>query len=153
MTVYGPYLMSIVDPTFTYHSIFENYRTTDPVEQAMAALVQLVTMSLHAYGALMTKRLHKINSIQINFVLGVLIAISASLLIPLTSYGGSNSGHERPMDFMVYIKSFLFAGVPMCYGQLAYIGALILTKNMGVVTTLSFASIIFGYFVSVIRYD
>jgi uncharacterized membrane protein len=41
----------------------------------------------------------------------------------------------------------------MAIGQLSFNGALTLTKNFGLVTTLSFSSIIFGYLVSVVRYS
>lgn len=40
----------------------------------------------------------------------------------------------------------------MGIGQLCYIGALVLTKNLGLITTLSFSSIIMGNLVSVLRY-
>lgn len=41
----------------------------------------------------------------------------------------------------------------MAIGQLSYIGALTLTKNLGVLTTLSFSSIIMGYLISIFRYN
>ncbi len=40
----------------------------------------------------------------------------------------------------------------MTIGQLSYIGALILTKNMGMITTLSFTSIVMGFIISIVRY-
>lgn len=52
----------------------------------------------------------------------------------------------------MFLKSLLYCGIPMAIGQLAYIGALTLTKNLGVLTTLSFTSIILGYLISVLRY-
>lgn len=51
-----------------------------------------------------------------------------------------------------FFKGIFLSGIPMTIGQLSYIGALILTKNMGVITTLSFTSIIMGFLISVFRY-
>ena len=51
------------------------------------------------------------------------------------------------------VESFIFAGLPMTAGQLSFIGALTLTKDYGVITTLSFTTIIVGYLVSIFRYN
>jgi drug/metabolite transporter (DMT)-like permease len=50
------------------------------------------------------------------------------------------------------MKALLFSGIPMTVGQLSYIAALVMSKNMGLITTLSFSSIIMGNLISVLRY-
>jgi drug/metabolite transporter (DMT)-like permease len=56
------------------------------------------------------------------------------------------------MDLAHFFKALIFAGIPISVGQLSYIGALVLTKNMGVITTLSFTTILMGFLISILRY-
>lgn len=56
------------------------------------------------------------------------------------------------MNFEGFLKALIFSGIPMTIGQLCYIGALVMSKNLGLITTLSFSSIIMGNLVSVLRY-
>jgi len=40
----------------------------------------------------------------------------------------------------------------MVAGQICFIGSLTMTKNTGILTMLTFVSVIFGYFVSILKY-
>ena len=46
----------------------------------------------------------------------------------------------------------ILSGLPLALGQLSYIGGLLITKNLGVVTTFQFTSILMGLIVSSLRY-
>lgn len=78
----------------------------------------------------------------------MLIFYSAAILFPLIETEHSFA----KMDFTGFLKALVFSGLPMGIGQLCYIGALVLTKNMGLITTLSFSSIVMANLISVFRY-
>lgn len=40
----------------------------------------------------------------------------------------------------------------MAIGQICFIGAIVMTKNTGVLTMFQFSSVIYGYLVSVLKY-
>lgn len=149
LAVFGPYFMSLISPDIKYESMFKNYESVDPLVQAFVGIVLLLTMVAHAYAVLMTKRLYKINSVQLNFVIGVMIAFSGALLVPSMD----SNRPEEIIPMSTYLWSFLTSGIPITYGQLAYIAAVILTKHTGVLLMLSFSTIIFGYVLSVYRYN
>ena len=114
----------------------------------IAGVGMILLMMVHGYGVMLTKKLQGVHTVQVNFIQGILILFSGVILYPLSE---GETGYSK-MDMEHFFKGVFLSGIPMTIGQLSYIGAFILTKNMGVITTLSFTSIIMGFLISVFRY-
>ena len=81
-TVNGEFIMRFFYPDYTTTTQFKNYASDNPVEKIIAALVFLVIQFVWGYGVIITKNLREVNSIQINFHLGLAISFIAALLFP-----------------------------------------------------------------------
>lgn len=149
LTANSSFLITFFDDIDFDRSKFEHYQTRDPFVMTVASLILVVVMTGHAYGVVLTKKLIGVHSAQINYVQGALIFYAAAILFPAVESDHA-FGH---MDFSTFVVALLVSGVPMAVGQLCYIGALMMTKNMGLITTLSFSSIILGNLISILRYD
>lgn len=57
-----------------------------------------------------------------------------------------------PVTTGTFVTSIFGGGLLMVTGQLCFIGAITMTKNTGLLTMLTFVSVIVGYLVSVTRY-
>ncbi len=110
----------------------------------MWALVFVVVQFLWAYGQIITKTLREVNSIQINFHLGLSIFISSAIIYP--------SQVLHPVDTNVFLEAIFASGLLMVIAQIFFIGAITMTKNTGILTMLCFLSVIVGYFVSIVKY-
>lgn len=146
LTINGAQLMFYVDESYVLTSDFHNYTSNDPKVMTIAGVIMVMTMMFHGYGVVMTKKLVNTNSIQINYFLGVEIILTSAFAFPIRTEGTS-------LDLKTYLLAFPLCGLPMTIGQLLYIGAIGLTKHYGAITIVSFVSIIFGYCVSMIRYN
>ena len=149
ITSNGSYLITFFDEDFDFdRSAFDNYQSKDPMVMAGVAILLIFTMMCHGYGIMITKKFVGVHTTHVNFNQGLLIFFTSAFAFPIAE---ASNNYNR-MDFEHFLKSVLFSGIPMTIGQLSYIGALILTKNMGVITTLSFISIVLGFLISIFRY-
>ena len=150
LTANGSYLSFLITGRQTEDdSKFENYFTKDPLVMAGAAIFFTLIMCLHGYAIVTTKKLINTSFIQINFILGCIILISSSVLVP-SAFNDPNY-HKPSYQEMVY--AFFLTGVPMALGQFFGISAFVMTKKLGMVTPFQFTNIILGYLVSILRYD
>ena len=53
---------------------------------------------------------------------------------------------------MLFVKSVFYSGLLMVVGQICFVGSLTMTKNTGILTMLTFISVILGYLISIIKY-
>ena len=96
------------------------------------------------YAAILTKKLNGVNSIQINFHMGFIVLVPSALMYLIEV--------KNPVPQETFYTSIIYGGFLMVSGQLCFIGALTMNKNTGILTILSFVSVIVGYIVSVIKY-
>lgn len=97
----------------------------------LAGILMTIVMALHGLGVIITKKLVNVNSIQINYIQGILILTASSVFMPFVE----NNTSYTDTDMWLILKSILFSGIPMAVGQLCYIAGLVLTKNLGMITT------------------
>lgn len=97
-----------------------------------------------AYAMIITKRLKEVNSIQINIHLGYCLIFTAGIAYPIEVID------KTPLHKMII--SLFACGLVMAIAAIAFIGALTMTENTGVLTMLMFTSVIVGYIVSITRY-
>jgi drug/metabolite transporter (DMT)-like permease len=149
LTANGTYLSYLwTGKTVETNSKFENYFSTDPSMLVLAALAMTATMFVHGYGVCVTKKLRESNSIHVNYFQGIIILLVSALLAP---FAFNNPNYHKP-DMYDSLLALLFSGLPMCIGQLCFVGSLFLTHNYGMLTPFMFTSIIWGYLVSIFRY-
>ena len=58
-----------------------------------------------------------------------------------------------PVPISKLITGIFLSGFVMAIGQILFIGSTIMTKNTGVLTMFQFVSVIYGYIVSVAKYN
>lgn len=149
LTANGSYLVYLIDSNYELDdSKFINYQTKDPIVMTWAAVIMVVMMAIHSSGVVMTKKLRGVHTAEVNFIQGLMIFFSGGIAYPNILEAHNYSQPEVSTFFI----SLFVSGIPMAIGQLSYIGALILTKNLGMITALSFCSIILGFLISILRY-
>ena len=111
---------------------------------AVAAFLLLIVMAIWAFGIIVTKNLKGINAIQINYHLGIFLIVNSTILYP---FGSDDITTEE------FVTSFFFFGFPVIIGQFCFIAALLLSKNVGIVTMIMFSGVVWAYLVSIFRYD
>ena len=75
---------TLIDPSFANESSsFANYVSDDPAVKGWAGLGFVLVMAAHSYGVILTKKLTKITSVQLNFHQGLMIGLASSTLVPL----------------------------------------------------------------------
>ena len=85
-------------------------------------------MIFWAYGVTLTKRIHA-NTYQINYVMGLIILFTGSVLYPykISSTSTSASSSSSTTNYISYDKlfmAFLLTGIPITICQAFYIAAL-----------------------------
>ena len=105
------------------------------------ALLFIASNVLWAYSQVITKQLKGVNSIQLNLHIGIVYLFGTGLFYP--------SMVEKQVEFSTFVVGIFAGGFVSAIGQIAFIGAIKMTKNTGVLTTFSFNSVIVGYLVSV----
>ena len=85
------------------------------------------------------------NSIQINYHLGLEILLSSAFLY--------QTQVVTPVPTVKFVISLFAGSLIMVVGQIAFIGAITMSKNTGVISMLVFVSVIVGYVVSVVKYN
>ena len=98
-----------------------------------------------AYAQIITKRIHRMNAIQINVHLGLFFMFATGIVYPTQV--------EKPVEMPTFFTGIIAGGVVMTIGQITFIGATTMTKNTGVLTMFGFMSVIVGYVVSVCKYN
>lgn len=144
LTVNGEFIMRVFDPEYETTTEFKHYASDTPMAKSLAALAFLSVQFIWAYGVIITKRLNHVNSIQINFHLGIALSIAGAILYPTQVL--------QPIDFTIFFKSIFYSGLLMVAGQICFIGAVTMTQNTGVITMLGFVAVIVGYGVSIVKY-
>jgi len=112
-----------------------------------ASLIMIIVLMIHAYGSILAKMIDR-NSIEINLYQGLVIFVSCSCLAPLIE-----AGNRQRVEMSVFLKGLVYYGITTAVGQLFYIEALKLSKNTGMLTTLSFSSVILNNMVSLFLYN
>lgn len=136
-------LKRILDPSYTYHTEFENYLTSDPWMITGFSLAFLLIMIAWAFGIVITKKAEA-NTFQINFNLGFCFIVSGSIAYPFLK------SHTSAYHLII---AFFVSGLPMLLAQTLVNGALTMVRNTGVLNLTNFFSVIVSYFVSFFRYD
>ena len=150
LTANGTYLKFLItgkEPQS--HSKFENYFSKDPLVMVAVGTFFTLIMCLHGYAVVCTKKLRNTSSVQISYMIGLLVLLSSGFLLPSAL---ADPFYHKPTTWELFL-AFLCTGVPMALGQLIGISALILTKNYGMLTPFNFSTIVLGYLVSIWRYE
>ena len=121
----------------------------DLLTALVAAFILTIIMCLHGCAVLITKKLVNTHSFQVLYFSGLLILLSSALLYPYASE--DPTFHEITM--LEFFMGLLLTGLPVTFGGLFMIKALLTTNNYGVLTPFMFCSILVGYMISVVRYD
>lgn len=108
-----------------------------------------IVMSIHGFAVVSTKKLICTNALQINYMLGVLLIIACSVLLPSAL---ADPNYHRP-TFSEILEAIVFTGIPVSFGQLLGISAFLMTKKLGMITPFQFSNIVLGYLISIFRYD
>lgn len=145
MTVNGDFVIHLINPEYKTRTDFKNYTTDDPVIKLIGATVYVAVQFLWAYGQIITKTLHSVNSIQINYHLGICVILTAAMFYP------QQVSHPVPLE--TFFSSFIFSGILMVISQLFFIGGITMSKNTGVLTMFGFISVVVAYIVSVVKYN
>jgi len=113
-----------------------------------ASVIFIIIKIIHGYGVVATKKIRNLNGVHIFFIQGICILFFNSLVLPYII----SQPNYKPISYPIFLQSLLFTATPIALGTICWIQALILSKNFGMITTLSFTSIIIGYVVSIFRY-
>ena len=85
LTANGAYFVTLIDPSFSNQSSsFANYVSDGPVVMGWAGVAFVGVMAVHGYGVLLTKKLSKVTSVQLNFHQGIMIETISAILVPTT---------------------------------------------------------------------
>ena len=145
LTINGELIVRAFDPTYESKSDFKNYLSTDPIVKLIICVLFICGNIMWAYAQVITKRLHGVNSIQINVYLGLFFLFTSGVLYPTQV--------TTPVPIEKYIISFFVSGIVITIAQITFIGATTMTKNTGVLTMFMFVGVIVGYLVSVFKYN
>lgn len=93
----------------------------------------------------MVKKLSMINSSVINVHFAYFYMITSGVGYPVMV--------QNPLDPMKILYAFFLCGIPTTIAALCMIKASQMTKNTGVLTLMSFNSVIVGQLVNILRYN
>lgn len=145
LTINGELIIRAIDPSYESKSDFKNYLSTDPFVKLIICVLFICGNIMWAYAQVITKRLHGVNSIQINVHLGLFFLFTSGVFYPTQV--------STPVSIEKYIISLFASGLVITIAQITFIGATTMTKNTGVLTMFMFVGVIVGYLVSVFKYN
>jgi drug/metabolite transporter (DMT)-like permease len=125
------------------HTDFQNYLTDDPIIIGIVTALFTGELAIWALGVVVIKRLKHSNAIQINYHQGIIIVISCGLTYPF---------YESKTSLTEIITCFLINILPVLGGQSLFIAALTMSKNLGMITMITFTCVIVSYLLSIFRY-
>ena len=83
LTANGSYLLAVIDPELINNATdFKHYISNDPLTLTYAGITMVLTMALHSFGVVSTKRLKSGSTFHINFIQGLLIFETSAILMP-----------------------------------------------------------------------
>jgi len=145
LTINGELIVKAIDPTYESRSDFKNYLSNDPFVKLTVCIFFIIGNMMWAYAQVITKRLHGVNSIQINVHLGLFFLFTSGILYPTQVV--------KPVSIEKNIIALFASGLLITIAQITFIGATTMTKNTGVLTMFMFVGVIVGYLVSVFKYN
>jgi uncharacterized membrane protein YecN with MAPEG domain len=126
-----------------------------------AGVMLALTQCLHGLGVVTTKKINDSSTIHVTYFVGLLMLIGNAVLLPSAlahgdTYTDSTIADNQPVyhnpTMVEFSTAMIFSGIPLVLGMLGFNASLTITRHYGMVAPFQFASIVVGYFLSVLRY-
>lgn len=142
LTVNGRSLYQLFDPNYQFISDFKHYRSDDHMVMLFVSLVFFAMVVFWAYAILLTKKNehHIVEVVLHQAIMGILGSAIAYNFIDI----------KAPLD--VFLMSLLWTGTVLGGGFTIFNIGLSLSENTGVCSLITQATVVIGYFYSVLRY-
>lgn len=144
LTINGRYLSHLINPEYTFESDF-TYKSNSPETILLFSGLLIAFMVLWGYGVYVTNGI-KASPFQVNFLFGLKLYLLSSFMYPVLIQNG------QQIDVTIFYKGFLWTGVLFAFSEIFFVCGIMLSKNISLTIMLGSFTIVFAYFVGVVRY-
>lgn len=147
LTANGPMIWAWLTDDPTYYTTFKNYKTDSPIIKSQVAIGMIILTFGWACAVLLVRQVKGCSHFALNFNLGYILTICSAILYMIFPDLIIN------MNPLLFFECIVKQGLILATAQAFFMVALLLTKKSGPVCMIGFVSVVFSYFLSVLRYN
>lgn len=147
LTANGQIIWAWVTNDETFHTKFRHYKTDSLIVKSFVALGMIVLSFGWACAVILVRQVKGCSHWALNFNLGYVLIIPSTFLV---MFFPDPVILTKPW---IFFECILKQGLVTAIAQAFFMIALLLSRKSGPICMISFVSVIFSYFLSVLRYN